>query len=104
MKRIETIVETHEVWVIRRRRGRTTAFCAECPDQPEMLTAGEAASLCGHSLRAVFRLVEAGLIHFRELPGGELFVCPATLIQSQKAVTVTTDTTSSLKCSGGVLS
>ena len=103
MKRIETVVETHEVWVIRRRRGRTTAFCAECPDQPEMLTAGEAAPLCGHSLRAIFRLIEAGLVHFLESPEGELFVCP-TSFQPQQAVTMSTATPSSLNCSEGVLS
>ena len=103
MKRIETVVETHEVWIIRRQKGRLAAFCAQCPDQPLMLTASEAASLCGHSLRAIFRLVEAGLIHFRESPGGELFVCPASF-QSQSLKTVSADPTSSLNNVEGVMS
>jgi hypothetical protein len=79
MKRTETVIETHEVWIIRRRSSnQARAFCAQCPEQPEMLTAEEAASLCGQTLRSIFRLVEAGLVHFRESPGGEVFICPAS--------------------------
>ena len=78
-RRIETIVETHEVWVIKRSRGQTLALCVSCADQPAMLTSEAAALLYGLSLGALDGWVKAGGVHFQESPGGELFVCPASL-------------------------
>ena len=79
MKRTETIIETHEVWVVRRPAGPFSAWCPDCEGRPPMLTPEEAAGLSGLSLRAIFRLVEAGGVHFLETACGRLFVCPATL-------------------------
>lgn len=79
MKRTETIIETHEVWVVRRRAGAPAVWCTECTGQPAMLTPEEAARLTGLSQRAVCREVEAGAVHFLETADGCLFVCPASL-------------------------
>jgi len=79
MKRTETIIETHEVWVVRRRAGQPTVWCAECAGRPAMLTTEEAARLSGLSQRAICRAVEAGAVHFLETADGCLFVCPASL-------------------------
>lgn len=79
MKRTETIIETHEVWVVRKRAGAPAVWCAECVGQPAMLTPEEAAHLTGLSQRAICRGVEAGAVHFLETADGCLFVCPASL-------------------------
>ena len=80
MKRTEIIIETHEVWVVRRPAGgQLPAWCLDCAGQPAMLTPEEAAALCGLSLRAIFRLIEAGSVHFLESAGDRLLVCPASL-------------------------
>ena len=79
MKRTETIIETHEVWVIRKRTHRPPVWCLDCAGQPQMLTAEEAARLSGLSLRAICRSIEAGGVHFLETADGGVFVCPASL-------------------------
>ena len=86
MKRTETTIETHEVWVVRKPAGPFPAWCTDCAGRPPMLTPDEAAALSGLSLRAIFRLVEAGGVHFLETAGGRLVVCPASLTaQSARA-------------------
>ncbi len=79
MKRTETIIETHEVWVIRKPAGQPPVWCPDCAARPEMLTPEEAAQLSGLSQRAIYRSIEAGSVHFLETADGRLFVCPATL-------------------------
>lgn len=79
MKRTETVIETHEVWVVRRPAGPPAARCQECAGRPAMLSPEEAAALSGLSLRAIFRLIEAGRVHFLEAAGDCLLVCPASL-------------------------
>lgn len=77
-RRTETTIETQEFWIIRSRRVDRER-CADCADCAGMLTPEEAARVVGVSLRAIYRLVEAGRLHFRETPEGGLFVCPASL-------------------------
>lgn len=79
MKKTETFVETREVWVIRRRRSQAAGRCAECAGQSELLTPEAAATLTGLSPRAIYRLVEAGRVHFAETPKGTVLICPVSL-------------------------
>lgn len=81
-RRTETTVETHEVWVVRRRSGAAggaPARCAECDARGGMCTPEEAATLARVSPRVVYRWVEAGRLHFTETGDGALFVCLASL-------------------------
>jgi hypothetical protein len=48
------------------------------------LTPNEAMLLSKHSLREIFRLIEAGKIHFVEDEAGFLFICPLSIEQAQK--------------------
>ena len=77
-RRTETTIETHEVWVVRRRSGGP-AWCEECAGQRGMLTPEEAATLARVSPRAIYKWVEAGRLHFTETADGALLVCPASL-------------------------
>ena len=69
------MIETREVWVIKRSGDVAAAWCAECGQQVGMLTPEEAASRTHLSARAIFRRVEDGSIHYVELSNGGLLVC-----------------------------
>lgn len=51
------------------------AWCEECAAKVPMLTPEEAAPLVGLSVRAIYRLVEDGLVHFQETSNQALIVC-----------------------------
>jgi excisionase family DNA binding protein len=78
-RRTEIVTETHEIWVLR-RRGASRRLCGQCVREAQMLTPHEAAVLRGVSQLTVYRWVESGRLHFIETPGGELFVCLASLL------------------------
>lgn len=75
--------ETHEELTVRLYRRaqphQVSDRCAVCGPGVPLLTPEEAAPLAGLSVRALYRLVEAGLIHFKETPDGLLLVCPGNL-------------------------
>ena len=60
-----------------------------------MLTPAEAASQSKVTQLAVYRWVEAGLIHFAETDDGGLFVCLASLTNS--LIEITRDTKGTLQ-------
>jgi len=74
-KRSAITIETHEVWVIRKPRQPRLSFCSKCGTAAQMLEPAEAARLARVSLRALFRWVEEGRVHFTEAPDGGLFIC-----------------------------
>ena len=47
-----------------------------------MLTPDEAASITSTTTRALYRLVDAGIIHFTETQSGLIRVCPPSLLQA----------------------
>ena len=50
-------------------------FCNFCSGQSAMLTPEEAALLAGVGVRAIYRAIEEGRIHFYENASGALVVC-----------------------------
>lgn len=85
-RRIETTIETHEVWVVRRRAKLSKTFCcAQCPGRAAMFTPEEAASLASVSQRTIYRWVEDGRLHFSETPDGGLLICQASLLAGATA-------------------
>jgi hypothetical protein len=61
--------------VVIRRREVASIWCAECGAEVKALRPETAAAVIGMSLRAVFRLVEAGHLHPCETGEGMLFIC-----------------------------
>ena len=60
------------------------ALCERCRHEVAWLTPDEALLLSRQSLREIFRLIEAGSIHFCEDEAGFLLICPVSLKQAQK--------------------
>ena len=75
-RRIVITRETDEVFVIKAQAHSTEAWCAKCATRVQMLTPEAAALASGMSARTIYRLIEAGQIHFNETSDGLLLVCP----------------------------
>ena len=75
-RRIVITRETDELFVIKTPLHSREVWCPKCAAQVRMLTPEAAAAVTGMSARAIYRLVEAGQIHFTETPDGLLLICP----------------------------
>lgn len=79
-RKIRITVETHSLTILRMRDNSTSAmWCADCGSQTQSVTVELAARVCSVSQRAIFRLVQAGRLHFNETPAGELLICAESL-------------------------
>lgn len=82
-KTTEIIIETDEVFVVRAGGAAPHAvagWCAGCGAEAAMLAPEAAARAAAMSARQVYRLVEAGRVHFAETPDGALLVCLSSLV------------------------
>jgi hypothetical protein len=84
MKRVRTrvLIETSQVSVIRKADGPRAVQCKDCTAL--MVAPDEASVLCSISLRSIFRLIEAGRVHFTETPQEEILVCLDSLNQAKQ--------------------
>ena len=57
----------------------SSVCCADCEAGGQMVTAEKAAIICQCSRRLIYRWIEEGSLHFRELPDGSVLVCGVTL-------------------------
>lgn len=60
--------------------GSTQPWCVECATPMVMMSPERAATLCFQTTRSIYRLVEAGRVHFMDGPEG-VMVCPASLMK-----------------------
>lgn len=79
-RRTEITIETEEVIVIRQQKRLLRACCSECAQQVIMLTVDQAAAVANKSSRLIYRMAEAGSIHFLETREGFLLICLQSLI------------------------
>lgn len=80
-KRREERIEIHERLIVRSGNNWRPALCDACsPDDSVLLSPEQACTLTGIPTRSIYRLVEAGTIHFREAANGKLIVCVKTLM------------------------
>ena len=82
-RRIKVLTrETYErVTFEARGPAQARAWCEGCGAEAEMVAAEEAARRATASSRSVYRLAEAGLIHFAETADGLLLVCQTSLTE-----------------------
>jgi hypothetical protein len=80
-RRTEKTIEIHEFYAIRTASGSLPALCTDCPSGDAIMLAPDHAALLSHvPTRIIYRLVESGLIHYREQPNGSLIVCVRSLV------------------------
>lgn len=74
-KTTKLTIETERVFVIRRPTASRRARCEACDEVVSFVTADEAAALTRFSSRAIYRLIEARKLHFRETTEALLLIC-----------------------------
>ena len=79
-RRTKITVETDEIMIIRQRRRLLRSWCRECAQQVTMVTVDQAATVANKSSRLIYRMAEAGYIHFAETPEGFLLICLQSLV------------------------
>ena len=80
-RRTERTIEIHEFYAIRTASGALPALCGDCPQGDAIMLTPDHAALLSHvPTRTIYRLVEAGSIHYREMPNGSLIVCVRSLV------------------------
>jgi hypothetical protein len=72
----KTAVIVQQLYVLRQHKNAAPEVCDQCPIAiASLVTPDEAAIVTGISTRAIYRWVEARIIHFRETANGSLLVC-----------------------------
>ncbi|MBC7929896.1 MAG: hypothetical protein H7Z38_04940 [Rubrivivax sp.] len=77
-RRITIFASSEQTLAVRRTPAARPSWCAVCAARAVMVTPDEAAALTRQSARDVYRLVEAGALHFTEGQAGVL-ICLASL-------------------------
>lgn len=72
-------IETFQRTVVHLRRKEKIALCEQCAAETVMLAPNEAAAYLQTTAREIFRLTEAGEIHYLETETGALLVCRDSL-------------------------
>lgn len=82
----------HRAEAYSRKNGKDSPFCCDmCGDNVGMISAERAATLCLCSRRKIYRWIDEGDLHFKELPDGAVLVCGRTLAKKIEELNVTTD-------------
>ena len=77
-RRTEISLQLNEVITIRAQRAWLT-LCPACRKLVRMIAAEDAALAANYDAREIYRLVEAGRLHFREDENGLLYICLESL-------------------------
>ena len=81
IRRTEVTVETDEILIIRSSQEIAVAPCPECAGTTVMISPEQAAMVTCTNVRAIYRFLEAGRVHYVEVPGGALLVCPDSILK-----------------------
>jgi hypothetical protein len=81
-RRTEIAFELEQTMIVKRRSGSASGWCNDCALEVVMLTPDEAASITSTTTRALYRLVDAGTIHFTETEGGLIRLCFPSVLQA----------------------
>lgn len=79
-RKTEIIVETQEVFTLKRPQFPFPGWCPQCGSDSRLITPDEAALLCDVSTREIYRWIEALKIHFIERGGGGVLICLSSVV------------------------
>lgn len=75
----EVVIETTEVYVVRRRRRFIRTFCEECGREVSLVPPSEAALLTFREPAAIYSLIDEKRVHFRLIEKNLPFICLPSL-------------------------
>lgn len=78
-RKVEIEVQHNRSWLVQNGRRTVFADCIVCGSGSRMLTVAEAEQVEEYSGREIYRLIEAGRLHFIETPAGQVYVCSQSL-------------------------
>ena len=78
-RKMITRVETHSLTLVRTVPRPVNLWCAACGAKTAMVTPERATEMMNTNLRAIYRQVERGQLHFVEKGTGDLLICSASL-------------------------
>ena len=81
IRRTEVTIETDEITIIRSSQEIAAPTCRECAQAVGMITPEQAALITCINIRAIYRGLEAGWVHYAETPGGSLLVCTDSILK-----------------------
>ena len=81
-RRTDVTFELEQIMVIRRRSGSVSGWCVCCEVEVVMLTPDEAATVTTATTRTLYRLVDAGMVHFTETHSGLILLCLPSLLRA----------------------
>ena len=81
MRKIQTefVIETTEIYLIKRQRHFVRAWCDECDRQVSLISPAEAALLTFQETDAIYSLIDERRVHFRLFGEKTPFVCLTSL-------------------------
>lgn len=85
-RKTEITIETERLLIISKRNTSSLGWCADCGGQVRLLNAEVASQVAGVSPRAIYRLIEAGHLHFIETSDQRLLICINSLGQMTEAL------------------
>jgi hypothetical protein len=76
---MEVFIETSETFIIKRNRTFVRIWCEDCGREVSMVTLHDAALLTGHTVEAIYSMMENSRIHFSYLKPETPSVCLRSL-------------------------
>ena len=73
-------VTTEQKFIVQKQTAKEIVCCEQC--RAEMISAHVSAEFFGISSREIYRLIEAGKIHFVETDRNEIYICPVSVEQT----------------------
>ena len=77
--RTEVVIETTEVYVIKRQRHFIRTWCEDCGREVSLITPSEAALLTFQEPDAIYSLIDEKRVHFRFFGENTPFICLTSL-------------------------
>lgn len=74
-RRTRIVIETHQVWLLRKHSLSAPVWCPDCAKEVRMLTVDEAAAIACLSIRTIYSWMETKRLHFREMAEGSVLIC-----------------------------
>jgi hypothetical protein len=74
-------VETERTFIFRNFGGQQPGWCVGCGTETQMATVADAARETGLSELAIYQLLDARALHFREDAEGRVLVCLNSLLK-----------------------